>query len=428
VATTTGHVGPFRGPAATATPHVQGRTERVAGWRDLLREHFVALDVHADAAGPFDGAVRSSLVGHLAVASVASTEQDCLRTPGLARGDPDAYLQVGLVARGQAVVRQDGREALLSPGAYTIYETGRPFAWRFRGPWELLVFTWPRELVGLDEETSRAATARALGGDRLGGIVGRTLADVVASPPRLSPDGGRRLATELADLVGTVAGEALRPVPGGRSAAELRARVDAYVAEHLEDPDLTPETIARAHFVSTRQLHRAFAEASTTVGRLVRQRRLEYGRRELGDSRLGALSVTDIALRCGFGDLATFSRAFKDAFHEPPSTFRRRHTRRPPRRGANGLLSTEHPCPLAPSPCRVPTTAPSSPASSTPTPTATARPSSSTPTTTATTTPPRSTRTTTAPTNPSPPTPTASDPRGLRGGRRRRSAGPRACP
>ncbi|WP_165825951.1 helix-turn-helix domain-containing protein [Actinomycetospora cinnamomea] len=324
-------MGPVPRPPAIAraagASAVEGRADRLDGWRDLLREHFVALDVHADGDAPFGGTVRSSPLGHLAVATVGSTGQDCIRTPGLARRDADAYLQVGMIARGRAVVRQDGREALLGPGAYAIYETGRPFAWRFHGPWRLLVFTWPRELVGLDEDTSRAATARALGGDRLGGIVGRTLADVVATPPSLSPAGGDRLATELADLVGTVAGEALRrdDVPGPRGAAELRTRVEAFVAEHLEDPDLGPDMIARAHFVSTRQLHRAFADAATTVGRLVRQRRLEHGRRELADPRLADLSVTDVALRCGFSDLAAFSRAFKDAFHEPPSTFRRRH-------------------------------------------------------------------------------------------------------
>ncbi|MEJ2885060.1 AraC-like ligand-binding domain-containing protein [Actinomycetospora aeridis] len=335
MATTTRPVGPFPRPRATVpraqksqrSPEVRGRADRLDGWRDLLREHFVALDVNAEPDAPFDGAVRSSLVGHLAVATVDSTGQECVRTPGLARHDPDDYLQVGLVARGEAVMRQDGREAVLGPGAYTVYETGRPFGWRFTGPWRLLVFTWPRDLVGLDRDTSRAATARALGGDRLGAVVGRTLADVVAAPPELFPLAGARLATELADLVGTVAGSALgaEPLRGTRGVAELRARVEAYVAEHLDDPDLGPESIARAHFVSTRQLHRAFAEVSTTVGRLVRRRRLEQGQRELVDPRLADLSVTDIALRCGFGDLAAFSRAFAATFHEPPSTFRRRH-------------------------------------------------------------------------------------------------------
>lgn len=331
MATTARPVGPFLRPRtvtrAPAPGEVRGQADRIDGWRDLLREHFVALDVHTRRDARFDGAVRSSLLGHLAVATVDSTAQECVRTPGLARDDDD-YLQVGLIARGEAVVRQDGREALLGPGAYTIYETARPFAWRFTGDWRLLVFTWPRDLVGIDPGTSRAATARALGGDRLGGIVGRTLADVVTAPPELSPAAAGRLATELADLVGTVAGEVLHrdELPGSRAAAALRARVEAYVAEHLEDPDLGPETIARAHFVSTRQLHRAFAEASTTVGRLVRRRRLEHGQRALADPRLADLSVTDVALRCGFADLAAFSRAFKDAFHEPPSTFRRRHS------------------------------------------------------------------------------------------------------
>lgn len=316
---------PIPDPGAAAAT-ARGSTDRIDRWRDLIREHFVALDIATGRDGAFAGAVRSAPVGHLSVATVDSTRQECIRTPGLARHDPDAYLQVGLVARGRAVVAQDGREALLGPGAYALYETDRPFSWHFEGDWRLLVFTWPRHLVGLGADASRAATARALGGDRLGGIVGRMLTDVVASPPPLTDIGGARLAGELSELVGTVAGEVLRrgEVLSPRSAADLRRRVDAYVAEHLDDAELGPESIARAHFVSTRQLHRAFAEVSTTVGRLVRHRRLEHGRRELVDPRLAHLSVTDVALRCGFSDLAAFSRAFKEAFQEPPSSYRRR--------------------------------------------------------------------------------------------------------
>jgi AraC family transcriptional regulator, positive regulator of tynA and feaB len=301
-------------------------TDRVERWRDVLREHFVALDVAADRGDPFRGAVRTSPVGPLQVASVDSISQDVVRTPRLSHDDPDRYLQVGLLARGRAVVRQDGREALLGPGAYSIYETDRPFSWRLEGDWRLLVFTWPRHLVGLDVDVSRAATARALGGDRLGGIVGRMLTEVVTAPPPVTDVGGAQLARELSELVGTVAGEALRRGEHltARTAEDLRRRVEDHVAEHLEDPELGPESIARALFVSTRQLHRAFGEVSTTVTRLVRHRRLEHARRELLDPHLAHLSVTEIAARCGFGSLATFSSAFKETYREPPSTFRRR--------------------------------------------------------------------------------------------------------
>ncbi|MDQ4115823.1 MAG: hypothetical protein M3235_02555, partial [Actinomycetota bacterium] len=103
-------VGPF--PDAgdeTSSRTATGASAHVDGWRDMLREHFVALDV-ADPAvdGPFASEVRSTLVGHLSVAEVSSTPQSCVRSDRLVRENPETYLQVGMLARGRAVVEQDG--------------------------------------------------------------------------------------------------------------------------------------------------------------------------------------------------------------------------------------------------------------------------------------------------------------------------------
>ena len=166
-------------------------TDRLDVWRDLIRDNFVALDIHADRDRTFAGSVRTSDLGHLTVASVESGTQGCSRTPGLARRDSDVYLQVGLIARGAATVAQDGREAVLRPGDFAVYETDRPFFWGLQGDWELLVFTWPRASIALDAGASQLLTARALsGGDGLGAIVGRMLRDLVTSPPELSAAGG----------------------------------------------------------------------------------------------------------------------------------------------------------------------------------------------------------------------------------------------
>jgi AraC family transcriptional activator of tynA and feaB len=321
-------VGPFpdTGPEY-ANRSAAGEAEGLAPWCDMLREHFVALDVDDVARGdPFPSRVRSTLVGHVSAAVVSSAPQSAHRTPGLARGDGHAYLQVGMVAKGRAVLEQDGREAVLGRGAFAVYETDRPFAWHFDRPWELLVLTWPRELVALGADVTRAATARTLGGDRLSAIVGHTLAETALSPPALTDVGGSRLAGQLAALLGTAIGESLRrgDVLSPNSAAELRHRVDDYVAEHLEDPALGPEDIARAHFISVRALHRVFADADTTVGALIRRRRLEHARRRLLDPRDAGRSLTEIAHACGFADLASFSRRFKVEFHESPGTYRRR--------------------------------------------------------------------------------------------------------
>jgi AraC-like DNA-binding protein len=298
-------------------------TDRLDVWRDLIREHFVALDIHAESRDGFTGAVRTTDIGHLKVASVRSGTQGCSRTPGLARRDPEVFLQVGMIARGAATVTQDRREAELRPGDYAVYETDRPFHWGLRGDWELLVFTWPRAAIALGGGASQQLTARALSGhDGLGAIVGRMLRDIVTSPPALSAAGGVRLADEVAELVTTVAGEHLLPTVPTRAADDLLRRIDAYVLEHLADPDLGPARIAAAHFVSTRHLHRLFAGRDGTVTQHIQRLRLERCRRELHDPHAAARSITEISRQWGFADLATFSRAFRGAYGVSPSEWR----------------------------------------------------------------------------------------------------------
>jgi AraC family transcriptional activator of tynA and feaB len=120
-----------------------------------------------------------------------------------------------------------------------------------------------------------------------------------------------------------VATERLALDPPDARARDLLNKIDAYIAEHLADPGLGPEAIARAHFVSTRQLHRLFARQGTTVTQRIRTHRLERCRRELLDPR-SATSITGISRRWGFTDLPSFSRAFRNAYGATPSAYRSR--------------------------------------------------------------------------------------------------------
>jgi AraC-like DNA-binding protein len=298
-------------------------TDRLDVWRDLIRENFVALDIHAHRGDRFAGSVRSSELGHLKVASVESGPQGCSRTPGLARRDDDVYLQVGLLAHGSATLVQDRRDAVLRPGDFAVYETDRPFFWGFPGRWELLVFTWPRTSIALDDTASQLLTARTLSGrSGLGAIVGRMLSDLVAAPPELSAAGGIRLADQVADLVTTVACEQIRPEAPTRATDDLLRRIDTHIVEHLADPELSPTSVAAAHFISTRHLHRLFAHRADTVAQQIQRMRLDRCRRELIDPRSDTRSITDISRRWGFPDLATFSRAFRTTYRMSPSDCR----------------------------------------------------------------------------------------------------------
>jgi transcriptional regulator GlxA family with amidase domain len=92
------------------------------------------------------------------------------------------------------------------------------------------------------------------------------------------------------------------------------------VERRLGDPSLTPASIATAHALSLRYVHRLWAqESAETLGRHILRRRLERCRDDLPDP---ARTVTEIAFRWGFRSPAHFSRAYRAHFGVPPSAHR----------------------------------------------------------------------------------------------------------
>jgi AraC-like DNA-binding protein len=102
----------------------------------------------------------------------------------------------------------------------------------------------------------------------------------------------------------------------------MMARVQAYIDRHLGDPTLSPQSIADAHFISVRYLHRLFEAEEVTVAGWVRARRLERCRRDLLDPALRDRPVSAIAARWGIPNAAHFSRVFRDAYGVPPIELR----------------------------------------------------------------------------------------------------------
>jgi AraC-like DNA-binding protein len=300
-------------------------------WRDLLGEHFVELDVHAEDLGHLAGTVESRTVGGLQLSRVRSVDQQVRRTAGLARTDARHYLQIGLVEDGQAHLQQDGRECWLEPGDFVLYETARPFCWELRAArtatdWSLLVFTWSSDLLALPAGSSQQLTARRLDG-RAGitGVLGRMMRDLVAS--RDVAGAGVEVARELGRLVTSVAAaswEYAQPTPAGPGQRALLHAVREHIELHLGDPELDPGRIAAAHFISVRQLHRIFADQDETVARYIRRRRLERCREELLLAGSREVSLTAIAHRSGFPDPGVFGRAFRVAYGISPSQYRQR--------------------------------------------------------------------------------------------------------
>ncbi|HEU5023418.1 MAG TPA: AraC family transcriptional regulator [Spirillospora sp.] len=95
---------------------------------------------------------------------------------------------------------------------------------------------------------------------------------------------------------------------------------------YLGDADLTPSTIAAAHHISLRYLHRLFQQDGHTVAGWIRARRLERCHRDLADPGLAARPINAIAARWGFRSSAHFSQAFRSAYGLSPRQFRQECT------------------------------------------------------------------------------------------------------
>ena len=110
----------------------------------------------------------------------------------------------------------------------------------------------------------------------------------------------------------------------------------AHCLASLADPGLTVESVARAHGVSVRYLHKVLAPTGHTLSAWIRRQRLERVRRDLVDESLHGRTASAIAARWGITGTEHLSRALKAEFGMTANEIRRsgrweRGGPRPPR-------------------------------------------------------------------------------------------------
>lgn len=94
-----------------------------------------------------------------------------------------------------------------------------------------------------------------------------------------------------------------------------------YIHAHIDQP-LTVELLAEKSCWSRWQLQRIFLkETKQTVAQYVREIKLSQAAEQL---LLSTDRVMDIALDCGFNSEVSFTRSFKQLFHNSPSAYRKR--------------------------------------------------------------------------------------------------------
>ncbi|MBL8346683.1 MAG: AraC family transcriptional regulator [Rubrivivax sp.] len=106
--------------------------------------------------------------------------------------------------------------------------------------------------------------------------------------------------------------------PGTDYVERINRAID-HVLRHLAEP-LPLDEVARAAHFSPYHFHRIFkALVGETVHDFVKRVRLEHALHLL--SHREGVSLTEVALACGFASSSDFSRSFRSQFGVPPSAF-----------------------------------------------------------------------------------------------------------
>jgi AraC-like DNA-binding protein len=293
--------------------------DRLAYWEQYNAEALVGLTcrTYAD-----EGLIASAVnldLGGFRVAEITGNAHVVERGPALVRAYPKEAAFVSLLLEGSAFFYHQGGCVPLRAGDVIAYRTDDPYMVGFSTSMRKVLLDVPQALF--DDRCSSDALGRPLviAGDGPGAasLTARALRQVLlelVADPVVAAEPARE---QLLDLVQSL-------VTGRASSVSASRLFEAktYIAEHLQDPGLSTDSVAGAVGVTPRHLNRAFATEGTTVAQYVQGRRLDSARVDLAASSLADLRIADIACRWGFASQAHFARLFRARFGCTPSDVR----------------------------------------------------------------------------------------------------------
>lgn len=298
---------------------------RLALWQDIVCDVYVQLDCKSDLGGAFAGSVTRAQLGETICSEVSSQRQHVFRTPSRIARAHEEFVLIALGKQGVGGIVQDGRETLMRPGEFAIYDTTRPYELHFDDAFTQTILQVPRDMLLRRLSGTEPFTAIAFGSDRpLQKLAHDFVYQLCQSADQIGQEHAVRLSEQAVDLVAMALGERLdgRPLPSSTHRSALLYRLKAHIRAHLADPGLSLAATARALGISPRYVNDLLSDEKTSFQRYVLSERLGHCRRDLSSPMLAHRHVSEIAFAWGFNDLSHFGRVFREQYGMSPRDWR----------------------------------------------------------------------------------------------------------
>jgi len=240
----------------------------------------------------------------------------------IAKDDVNHFL-IQLLTKGSFRGQWGGNNrSTVHPGDVLIVDLAHPLFASFDTDHESLTLVVPRTLL-----TSQFPDIEFLHGSVIRGnsIYGKLLGDHMTAAYQASAEmslhEGDVVINGLVYLAGSYfshmqSNEKIRAV-----SVTMMKSARSYILKNLNNPELSPENVAKSLRVSRAYLYRLF-EAVGGVGRYIKEQRLKWAHQLLIDQSSG-LRISDIAFNVGFNSASHFTRSFYQQYGFTPSDVRK---------------------------------------------------------------------------------------------------------
>lgn len=299
-----------------STTGLTPRTQ-IQRWSDALTDLCGRFDIDPLEGSSFEGRINFTTMSRLKLCQIEASQHRIAHTFAQARAIDHPYIKILFQTYGISYFEQEGRSIEIGPGDCLAYDVSTPHTIVSPALTRHEVVIVPKELLHdrgfrLDKMTACKLSARS-GTGRIAHDVAHAAFDEAT---KLSPHSAVSVAESLIDLLLLPLREADSAFDrGGPEAIYIRAQ--AFIREHLRDPDLCIDQISAALGCTKRYLHMVFSDRGMTVSDYIWRARLQHCRQEL-ETQSGK-TITDVAFSWGFSSSSHFSRVFRKYFGVVPS-------------------------------------------------------------------------------------------------------------
>jgi AraC-like DNA-binding protein len=269
----------------------------------------------------FQGQIRRQWINDFALVDCVCDPCSGTRTRSRIEASDADYVAILFNLGGREVVSQGDLEKEMCCGDAIVWDTNNAIRFQIREPLTKRSLLIPRaalaEVGGRTWQLAGTAVDGSSAEVRLLAGYLDLLSNSLESMSRAAISAARNATLEL--FVGAVRHQ-VSVVASDSAAPALRAHIEDWINKHLFDGDISPATIAAAHGVSVRTVHRVFESDGESLIRYVRARRLARARQELAAQP--SLAIASIARQLGFTDSSHFTRAFKARYGVSPGEYR----------------------------------------------------------------------------------------------------------